>query len=126
LNTFYLPGNLFLALLKASQTLPKLATLALHENKISPILTLAALPIGLPKAPLIPVWSLSEKGLRNKLLPAPAHDNILLILKVCQGCFLQRKWKPSFPHLAIKYLLAAILAASKASEESYSFSQETI
>jgi len=54
-TTFYLPGNLFFALLKASQTFAKLATLALHENKISPILTLAALPIGLPKAPLIPV-----------------------------------------------------------------------
>merc|ERR1719481_865670 len=40
-----------------------------------PMLTRAQTPWGLPKAPLIPVWSLS----------APAHDNILLILRTWKG-----------------------------------------
>ncbi|CAD6230986.1 GSCOCG00006910001-RA-CDS [Cotesia congregata] len=45
-----------------------------------PMFTRATVPWGLPKAPLIPVWSLS----------APAHDNILLILMTWNGCSLIR------------------------------------
>lgn len=41
------------------------------ERSNWPIATLARIPSGFPKAPLIPVWSLS----------APAHQSILLILR---------------------------------------------
>jgi len=114
--SFWLPGNLFLALLNASKAFLMSASFILTEYRIDPILTLAALPYDFPKAPLIPAWSLS----------APAHDNILLILSTCQGWILQRKWKLSLPTCLVKYLLQAIREAYKASEEICSTSSETM
>lgn len=58
------------------------------------MLTRATVPLGLPKAPRIPVWSLS----------APAHDNILLIRMTWYGWARTRRWKPSFPAILTRYL----------------------
>ncbi len=113
---FCLPGNLFLALLKASKAGFTCCLSNLTEYKIDPILTLATFPYDFPKACLIPVWSLS----------APAHDNILFILTTCHGWTLHLKWKLSFPTCLVKYLLQAIRAASKASEEICSTSSDTM
>lgn len=46
-----------------------LLSLVRMDRRIWPMLTRATVPLGLPKAPRIPVWRRS----------APAHDNILLI-----------------------------------------------
>ena len=113
-TTLYLPGNLFLDLLKASRACTTFCSLHLMEYKGWPILTLAHFSMGFPKAPLIPAWSLS----------APAQESILLILMMCQGCTLHLMWKPSLPAFLDMYLLAAIRAASRALEEIYSFSHE--
>merc|ERR1712170_140646 len=114
-NTFCLPGNLNLALLRASITLSLLASLTLTEIRGSPMFTRATKPCGLPKAPRIPVWSLS----------APAHDNILLILTTWNGCGRILMWKVSLPTFLTRYLLAQIRPASRASAESCSYSSET-
>lgn len=114
--SFWLPGNLFLARLKASKAFLMSAYLILTEYRMDPILTLAALPYDLPKAPLIPACSLS----------APAHDNILLILSTCHGWIRQRRWKLSLPTCLVRYLLQAIREAYRASEEICSTSSETI
>lgn len=115
-TTFCLPGNLALALVRASMANLTCCSLTLTEKRMEPISTRAALPKALPKAPLIPDWSLS----------APAQDNILLILSTCQGWTLHLKWKASLETNLIIFLLAAIRAASKASEVIYSFSSETM
>ena len=86
-----------------------------------------------PHAPRIPVCSLS----------APAHDNILLIRTTWYGWARTRRWKPSFPATFTRYLdhdvsiysqvvrkktylLAQMRAASRASEDSCSYSLETM
>ena len=115
MKIFYLPANLNFALLRASKACGICCYYTLIDINIVPISTLAAFPNGLPKAPLIPVCSLS----------APAQESILLILRTWKGCTLIFKWKTSFPALVDIYLLAAILAASKASEVIYSYSSET-
>lgn len=79
------------------------------------MLTRATVPCGLPKAPLIPVCRRS----------APAHDNILLIRKTWKGWTRILMWKPSLPMVLTRYLLAQIRAASRASEDSCSYSSET-
>src|SRR5450830_2002703 len=99
---FYLPGYLNIDLLKASLACSTLLALHLIDIRIVPISTLADLPYGFPKAPLIPCWSLS----------APAQESILLILRTCQGWTLILMWKASLPALVVIYLLEAILAAS--------------
>jgi hypothetical protein len=57
-NTFWRPGNLNLARRRDSMT----AALYLSEERMlmmgCPMFTRATVPWGLPKAPLIPVWSL--------------------------------------------------------------------
>ena len=112
---FWRPGNLNLDLLRASLAWGRSLAWHLMEMRMVPMATLAHLPTGLPKAPLMPVWSLS----------APAHESILLILRTCQGWTLVLMWKASLPALLVMYLLQAILAASRASDETYSFSPET-
>ena len=59
-------------------------------------------------------------------LSAPAHDNILLILLTWKGRSRTRKWKASFPQFLTRYLLAQIRPASRASDESCSYSSEII
>ena len=81
---------------------------------MDPILTRAALPMGLPQAPLIPVYKRS----------APAQESILLILRQCQGWTRHLMWKLSLPTFFVRYLLTEILQASRASDEIYSFSSE--
>ena len=109
----------------------------LTESKIWPMFTRATVPLGLPQAPRIPVCNLS----------APAHDNILLIRTTWYGWARTRRWKPSLPATLTRYLgfesqswfalcnilggsraylLAQIRAASRASEDSCSYSLETI
>lgn len=63
----------------------------------------------------MPVWSLS----------APAQDSILLIRTTWYGWARTRMWNESLPEVLTTYLLAQIRAASRASEESCSFSFET-
>jgi len=99
-----LPNALF------SQSLHQL-TKCIQKN-----IQLATFPYPFPQAPLIPYWSLS----------APAQLSILLILVTCHGWTLHLKWKFSLPAFLIKYLLAAIRAASRDSDEIYSFSYETM
>ena len=77
--------------------------------------TRATSPLGFPKAPRIPVCNLS----------APAHDNILLMRTTWYGWTRTRRWKPSFPATLTRYLLAQMRAASRASEDSCSYSLET-
>ena len=64
------------------------------ERRIWPMFTRATVPLGLPQAPRIPVWSLS----------APAHDNILLMRTTWYGWARTRRWKPSFPATLTRYL----------------------
>lgn len=52
-----------------------------------PISTRAETPMGFPKAPRMPVWSLS----------APAHVSILLWRSTWKGCTRTRRWKASLP-----------------------------
>eukprot|EP00178_Gracilaria_changii_P021938 TRINITY_DN64984_c0_g1_i1.p2 TRINITY_DN64984_c0_g1~~TRINITY_DN64984_c0_g1_i1.p2 ORF type:complete len:115 (+),score=2.83 TRINITY_DN64984_c0_g1_i1:162-506(+) len=109
-----LPGNFFDALNKASLADFKRESLHLIEIITWLISILATFPYGFPKAPLIPVWSLS----------APAQESILLILSTWKGCILVLIWKPSFLDILFKTLLAATLPASIASEEICSNSLE--
>ena len=62
---------------------------------------------------------------RMTYLSAPAQDNILLILTMWKGWTLTLKWKASLPAVLTMYLLAQIRAASRASDESCSYSSET-
>lgn len=112
---FCRPGNLNLARRRASWAWLLLLSLQRTERRTWPMLTLAQVPCGLPKAPLIPVWSLS----------APAQESILLIRRTWKGWTLTRKWKASFPAYLVMYLLHAIRAASRASLDTFSFSQLT-
>jgi len=108
------PGNLNLDRLKASMTWASFWSRTRQDMIGCPMCTRATVPWALPKAPLIPVWSLS----------APAHDNILLILLTWKGWHRTRKWKASFPQFLTRYLLAQIRPASRASEDSCSYSLE--
>nr|PNR31115.1 hypothetical protein PHYPA_027432 [Physcomitrium patens] len=87
-----------------------LLSLHLTDNKTCPIFTRAQTPRGFPKAPRIPVCSLS----------APAHDNILLIRSTWYGCTRIRRWNESFPANLVMYLLQAMRAASSASLDTFS------
>lgn len=69
----------------------------------------------MPQAPRMPVCSLS----------APAQDNILLMRITWKGCTRMRKWKESLPEVLVTYLFAQIRAASRASDETCSYSSET-
>lgn len=112
---FWRPGNLNFARRRASWAWTPFPLLHLTLNSTCPILTLAHVPNGFPNAPLIPVCNLS----------APAHDSILLILNTWKGWTLTRRWNASFPANFDMYLLQAILAASNASLETFSFSHDT-
>ncbi len=112
---FWRPGNLNLARLKASCACAAAASLHRTDNRTWPIATRAQTPCGLPYAPLMPVCKRS----------APAHDNILLIRNTWKGCTRTRKWNASLPAYLVMYLLQAIRAASRASLETFSFSQLT-
>ena len=59
--TFCLPGNLNLARLKASMQDASCCGLERMDMMGWPMFTRATVPCGLPKAPLIPVWSLQRK-----------------------------------------------------------------
>jgi len=72
--------------------------------------TRAQVPWGLPKAPLIPVWSRS----------ALAHESILLIRRAWNRWTLTIRRKASFPALLVMYLLQAMWAASRVSLETFS------
>lgn len=149
---FWRPGNLYCDRRRASiaaarsalaltttvliHKLPghSLESLVLMLKRIWPILTRATVPFGFPKAPRMPVCSLS----------APAHDNILLMRTTWYGWARTRRWNASFPPaftiylmqnknveisitilLINSHLLAQIRAASSASELSCSYSFET-
>ncbi len=115
IHTFCLPGNLNFERLKASMQAALFESLARTDMSGWPMLTRATVPNGLPKAPLIPVCRRS----------APAHDNILLIRMTWNGCTRILMWKASLPMVLTRYLLAQIRAASRASDESCSYSSET-
>lgn len=112
---FWRPGNLNLARRRASCAWVLLLSLQRTERRTWPMLTLAQVPWGFPNAPLIPVWSLS----------APAQESILLMRRTWNGCTLTLRWKASFPANFVMYLLQAIRAASRASLDTFSFSQLT-
>ena len=57
-------------------------------------------------------------------LSAPAHDNILLMRLTWKGCKRTRRWKASLPQCFTRYLLAQIRPASRASDDSCSYSSE--
>lgn len=78
------------------------------------MLTRATLSYGLPKAPRIPVCSLS----------APAQDNILLIRTTWYGWARTRRWKPSLPAVLTRYLECVSLSLLLRSQ-TYSFAMET-
>ncbi len=75
--------------------------------------TRAQVPSGLPKAPRMPCCRRS----------APAQESILLMRSTWKGCTRTRMWKDSLPAFLTMYLLAAIRAASSASEPTFSFSK---
>lgn len=107
------------------------------DRIICPISTRATVPYGLPHAPRIPVCSLWrtpvflviisrwewEREITH--LSAPAHDNILFILRTWNGCTRTRKWKESLPATFVTYLFAQIRAASSASDDNCSYSSDT-
>ena len=57
---------------------------------------------------------------------APAHESILLMRSTCHGCTRMRRWNDSLPQFFTMYLLQATRAASSVSEETCSFSIETM
>ena len=67
---------------------------------IWPMFTRATLPLGFPKAPRMPVCSLS----------APAHDNILLMRMTWYGWARIRRWNPSFPAIFTRYLMVHLVS----------------
>ena len=116
MTIFCLPGNLNLALLNASIQDASCWGLERMDMMGCPMCTRATVPWGFPNAPLIPVWSLS----------APAHDNILFILRTWNGWSLILMWNWSLPHLFTIYLLAQMRAASRASLLNCSYSSDTM
>lgn len=56
---------------------------------------------------------------------APAQLNILLMRRTWKGWTRTRRWKASLPATFVTYLFAQIRAASRASDESCSYSSET-
>ena len=96
--TFWRPGYLNLALRRDSMTAALFLSLDRMLMMGCPMWTRATVPWGLPKAPLIPVWSLkmvNNNSFKYKLniktrlslfyLSAPAHDNILLMRTTWKG-----------------------------------------
>ena len=75
LGTFWHPGNLNLALRRASITCFLFCSLVQMDIMTWPTWTLATVPWGFPEAPHIPVWSLS----------APGQDNTLLMRMMWRG-----------------------------------------
>ena len=73
----------------------------------------------------IPKKRKSVQSINTWYLSAPAHDNILLIRMTWKGCTRIRMWKASLPQFLTKYLLAQIRPASKASDDSCSYSSDT-
>lgn len=69
-------------------------------------------------------WHINKLKNYNTNLSAPAQDNILLMRLTWKGCKRTRRWKASLPQFFTKYLLAQIRPASKASDESCSYSSE--
>lgn len=63
---------------------------------------------------LIPVWRRS----------APAQLNILLMRSTWKGCRRTRKWNESLPAILVMYLFTTMRPASRASEDSCSYSPE--
>lgn len=131
--TFWRPGNLNLALRRASMTCSLFWALVRTDMITWPMWTRATVPCGLPKAPRIPVWSLNSPASKTRTpgsntclcgrsqkqsggsdLSAPAQDNILLMRITWKGCRRMRMWKPSLPQVFTMYLLAQIRAASRA------------
>jgi len=131
---FWRPGNLYLARRRDSAAWrraerasgggvlvnPKLlraftafTSLQRIDMRIWPMLTRAQVPRGLPKAPRMPCCSRS----------APAQESILLMRSTWYGCTRMRRWKVSLPAFFTMYLLAAMRAASSASEPTFSFSK---
>ena len=76
--------------------------------------------------PLFVFWKTSNIITKILYLSAPAHDNILLIRITWNGCSRTRMWKASLPQFFTKYLLAQMRHASKASEDSCSYSSDTM
>lgn len=85
------------------------------ERMICPMLIRATFPMALPQAPRIPDDSLS----------APAHESVLWARMTWWGWARTRRWNESLPEVLTTYLLAQIRAASRASDESCSYSLET-
>lgn len=79
---FWQPGDLNLARRRASWAWLLIPSLQRTERRTWPITTQAQAPWGLPKASLMPVWSLS----------VPAHDSTLLICKTWKGWTLILRW----------------------------------
>jgi len=75
--------------------------------------TRAQVLYGLPKAPRIPCCSRS----------APAQESILLMRSTWKGWTRMRRWNVSLPAFFTMYLLAAMRAASSASDPICSFSK---
>ena len=61
----------------------------------------------------------------HNYLSAPAHDNILLIRLMWKGWGRILMWKASLPKCFTRYLFAQIRPASRASDESCSYSSDT-
>ncbi len=97
----------------AGRALTALTSLQRMDIRIWPMATRAQVPRGLPNAPRMPCCSRS----------APAHESILLMRRTWYGCTRMRMWKDSLPAFFTMYLLAAIRAASSASEPTFSFSK---
>lgn len=129
--TFCLPGNLNLALRRASWADARWLSFVRIDMMGWPMSTLATVPWGLPNAPLIPVCKLRIRCVVKKWgqrlithRSAPAHDNILLIRITWNGCRRILKWNWSLPQCFTMYLLAQIRPASSASLDSCSNSFE--
>mmetsp|Transcript_46900 Transcript_46900/g.153559 ORF Transcript_46900/g.153559 Transcript_46900/m.153559 type:complete len:234 (+) Transcript_46900:64-765(+) len=110
------PGNLYFARRSDSSTCGFCTSRGRTQSRICPISTRATVPYVLPNAPRMPVCNRS----------APAHESILLMRSTCHGCTRIRRWKASLPAFFTMYLLHATRAASSASEESCSFSTDTM
>lgn len=75
-NTFWRPGNLNFALLRASMTCSLFWVLVRTDMITWPMCTRATVPWGFPKAPRIPVWSLEGKaGNQSSMTPHKIHKS---------------------------------------------------
>lgn len=82
-HTFWRPGNLNLALLRASMTDPWWFSRARTDMMGCPMCTRATVPWGFPKAPLIPVWSLQNDKKHCKKIPRSQQHRIDFITDCC-------------------------------------------